>query len=300
MNTQLTTTPRPTSTADWLNGDPDARADVVALLDALAAPTCASTVPAPAASQQAQKARLLARAHRAIARGAGFITHRGHAALRALESTPAPGVTLRVLHAAANGGTALRAGEPELAVLVELAPGCHWACGLASVDSHCEWLVMNGQPEIDGHALHTLDFLRQPGGPTTLRSSTGARMYLRISPIGSTPLACADSPAATTFVQHDAPALWLPFAPRIVRRLLHSDGRQAAMLYRTEPLAQVPHHGHGHDEECLMLEGELFLDDVLLGPGEFQLAPAGSEHHEVFTDTGCLLYAHGDVELALR
>jgi hypothetical protein len=46
-----------------------------------------------------------------------------------------------------------------------------------------------------------------------------------------------------------------------------------------------------------MVEGELFLDDVLLQAGDYQLAPAGTGHHMTETDTGVVLYAHGDLDL---
>ena len=69
------------------------------------------------------------------------------------------------------------------------------------------------------------------------------------------------------------------------------------MLYRAAPGAVVPQHRHGRDEECLMLEGEVFLDDLLLRCGDYQLAPAGTGHAGVSTATGGLLYAHGDLEL---
>lgn len=39
-----------------------------------------------------------------------------------------------------------------------------------------------------------------------------------------------------------------------------------------------------------MVEGELFLGDVMLREEEFQFAPAGSEHGELFSDVGCLLF----------
>ena len=32
----------------------------------------------------------------------------------------------------------------------------------------------------------------------------------------------------------------------------------------------MPQHTHGHDEECLMVQGELFLDDLLLQEGDYQ------------------------------
>lgn len=47
-----------------------------------------------------------------------------------------------------------------------------------------------------------------------------------------------------------------------------------------------------------MVEGDLFLDDVLLQSGDYQLAPAGSAHHVTETDTGAIVYAHGDLDLS--
>ena len=72
---------------------------------------------------------------------------------------------------------------------------------------------------------------------------------------------------------------------------------QAALLYLADPGAQVPVHTHGHDEECLMVQGELFLDDLLLQAGDYQLAPAGTGHRITETDTGVVIYAHGDLDL---
>ena len=46
-----------------------------------------------------------------------------------------------------------------------------------------------------------------------------------------------------------------------------------------------------------MVQGELFLDDLLLQTGDYQLAPAGTRHRVTHTDTGAVLYAHGDLEL---
>ena len=46
-----------------------------------------------------------------------------------------------------------------------------------------------------------------------------------------------------------------------------------------------------------MVQGELFLDDLLLQHGDWQLAPAGTGHHTTATDTGVVIYAHGDLDL---
>ena len=95
----------------------------------------------------------------------------------------------------------------------------------------------------------------------------------------------------------DREAGWPAFVPGIQRRVLWQRKGQAAMLYFAQPGAQVPGHTHGHDEECLMVQGELFLDDVLLVAGDYQLAPAGKGPRITETDTGVVIYAHGDLDL---
>ena len=57
-------------------------------------------------------------------------------------------------------------------------------------------------------------------------------------------------------------------------------------------------HGHGLTDQCLKVEGELFLGDVLLREGEFQFTPVGTEHGELFFDVGCLLFFSGAIDLA--
>ena len=39
------------------------------------------------------------------------------------------------------------------------------------------------------------------------------------------------------------------------------------------------------------------FDDQLLQPGDYQIAPAGTAHGGLCTDTGVLLFAHGDLDL---
>mgnify|MGYP001132728637 CR=1 FL=1 len=72
-----------------------------------------------------------------------------------------------------------------------------------------------------------------------------------------------------------------------------------SMLVRFEPGAGVPDHGHEIDEDCLVLEGEMFLGDILLRPGDYQLAPAGGGHFGETSDAGVLFFFHGAVDAAL-
>jgi hypothetical protein len=266
--------------------------DIRRLLDGLKS----TGLPAPAVRHQVRQ-RLHQRVHEAAAASRAFVTLRRHQ-VPCLQL--GAGVSLRTLYR--GGTTQLRAGEAHRVRLVELAPGATWAPGdeagaagvpVVPVQQH-EWLVMRGALSINGQLLRERDFhLDAAGANTQLQAcANGALVYFRESRTGQPP------PLAHT--QRDAAALWHDLAPGIKRRVMWSAQGQAAMLYRALPGATVPHHGHGHDEECLVLEGELFLDDVLLRAEEFQLAPAGTLHGGVYTDVGALLYARGDLELALQ
>ncbi len=184
--------------------------------------------------------------------------------------------------------------------LFDLAPGAHWAqqTGAAEVftQNHCELLVLSGSlqwaQQRPGQALAQRDYHVLPAGVPMphWHSPLGALVFVRES---EAPAGLVE-PAFSVF---DAQAGWPDFAPGIQRRVLWQRHGQAAMLYYAQPGAQVPQHSHGHDEECLMVQGELFLDDLLLQAGDYQLAPAGTGHRITQTDTGVVIYAHGDIDL---
>jgi len=207
----------------------------------------------------------------------------------------AAGVALRTLYEAGRGPR--RAGEPARVQLIELGAGTAWAGpsghGWPADGLLREWLLMRGQARLGSVDLAERDYHRAAAGTScgALASATGALLYLReASP------AAGERPDAP-FTLRDAECGWDDFAPGIKRRVLWQSQGEAAMLYHALPGAAVPRHGHQRDEECLMLDGELFLDEVLLRSGDYQLAPASTAHGGVFTDTGVVLFAHGDLQL---
>ncbi|WP_162245911.1 MULTISPECIES: cupin domain-containing protein [unclassified Roseateles] len=180
---------------------------------------------------------------------------------------------------------ALRPGEPRAASVVELQAGTTLELPAGGPR---EFLVLRGSAAVDGESLGLRDFLLLPAGnPTRLASLDGAHVFVRES----------EAQGVERLLVLDRQAGWPDFAPGIRRRVLWTGGGQASLLYQTDPGASVPNHSHGHDEECLMVQGELFLDDVLLQQGDYQLAPAGTGHRITETDTGVILYAHGDLDL---
>jgi ChrR Cupin-like domain len=247
----------------------------------------ATALAEPAPKAQARlRARLAERTAASRAAASRMVTKRRS---RLEPHSPSAGVRVSALYAA-DASRAPRPGEPLRVWLVELEPGASWVGPDAA--SHREWLVVHGAARIGSQWLAERDYHVAPEGSPALalHSDEGALVFLRESAV---PAAADDS----AFSVLDRDAGWPPFAPGIQRRVMwHRDG-QAAMLYFAQPGAQVPLHTHGHDEECLMVQGELFLDDVLLRAGDYQLAPAGTGHHITQTDTGVVIYAHGDLDL---
>lgn len=234
--------------------------------------------------------RLIARVTRSARASRAFITvrTRGMAAEGVRD-----GVAARTLYEAS--GSAWRPGEPRHVRIIDLVAGASWRPDLAAGDQ-AEWLVMAGTVRLGEEDLGPCDYhWAPPGGPPPmLRALSTARVLLREAP------ASPQAHAERAFTRADTTTPWDDFAPGIQRRVLWSSGGEAALLYRASPGAQVPSHGHLRDEECLMVDGEVFLDDVLLCRGDYQLAPAGTAHAGVSTDTGGLIFAHGDLDLDLH
>ncbi len=245
------------------------------------------------AGSPALRSRLLARVAASRAAEATMLTARRR---RVPVQVLAAGVLAQTLYMA-TGGQMLRPGEPLRVRVVELAGGATLTprqLGAASQlrARHREWLVLSGSARHGNELLSQRDYHVTPAGHDTpvWVAEGDALLFLRESehtgPAGTAP-----------FTVRDADAGWPEFAPGIQRRVLWQFEGQAAMLYHAQPGAQVPQHRHVHDEECLMVQGELFLDDVLLQPGDYQLAPAGTGHRVTASDTGVVIYAHGDLEL---
>jgi ChrR Cupin-like domain len=208
------------------------------------------------------------------------------------------GISARLLYQSESLSPPL--GEPLRTYVLEFTQGAQWNIDQAqpngtfiadnSVDR--EWLVLKGDLSIGGEQLTERDYKIVPRNFQSLscQSQSGALVFVRETLL---PQGLTDEPLTVFDAFND----WPEYAPGIRRRVLWQGQGQAAMLYLTEPLAEVPHHSHHHAEECFMVEGELYLDDVLLLEGDYQIAKGGSQHRVTRTDTGVVLFAHGDLDL---
>lgn len=87
---------------------------------------------------------------------------------------------------------------------------------------------------------------------------------------------------------------WQPGnAPGIEIKILSIDTTRNyfTTLVRMAPGATLASHRHADIEESFILEGELFISGMRMGPGDYCRAEAGSMHTGVTTKTGCVFLA---------
>jgi hypothetical protein len=59
------------------------------------------------------------------------------------------------------------------------------------------------------------------------------------------------------------------------------------MLVRLEPGASYPPHTHAGVEELHLLDGELWINERKLMPGDYNYGPPGASDELVWSETGC-------------
>ncbi len=86
---------------------------------------------------------------------------------------------------------------------------------------------------------------------------------------------------------------WHNLAPGIDMQMLRRASDTSSYLLRMAAGMSVPAHDHDADEECLVLEGDVWLGDTHAFAGDYHLARRGIPHGVIHTDTGCLLFLNG-------
>lgn len=82
---------------------------------------------------------------------------------------------------------------------------------------------------------------------------------------------------------------WDEVAPGIFCKLLATDTEKqtVSMLVRLLPRVEYPPHTHAGVEELHLLDGELWIDDRKLYPGDYNRAEPGTGDRRVWSETGC-------------
>lgn len=82
---------------------------------------------------------------------------------------------------------------------------------------------------------------------------------------------------------------WEDVAPGIAVKMLATDDEKhvVSMLVRLAPGASYPAHTHAGVEELHLLDGELWIDDRKLHPGDYNYGKPGEGDQRVWSETGC-------------
>ena len=131
------------------------------------------------------------------------------------------------------------------------------------------------RPVVDAFGGWPTDVLR-PG------ASLQARLARRIA--GET----GGTPVLPTALPWSEPE-WEEVAPGISCKLLAADAdtHRVSMLVRLAPGTDYPPHTHAGVEELHLLDGELWIEDRKLFPGDYNRASPGTADKRVWSETGC-------------
>lgn len=131
------------------------------------------------------------------------------------------------------------------------------------------------RPVVDAFVAWPTDVLRPSGSPQ-------ARLARRIA------AETAKGPVLPPARQWSEPE-WESVAPGISCKLLATDTERhmVSMLVRLAPGGEYPPHTHAGTEELHLLDGELWIDDRKLHPGDYYRAEPGTGDKRVWSITGC-------------
>jgi anti-sigma factor ChrR (cupin superfamily) len=95
---------------------------------------------------------------------------------------------------------------------------------------------------------------------------------------------------------------WEEVSPGIFCKLLATDTerKRVSMLVRLLPNVEYPPHTHAGVEELHLLDGELWIDDRKLHPGDYNRGEAPTGDKRVWSETGCTCVLITSTEDILR
>jgi len=250
----------------------------------------------PADPDASLRARVLARVQRSVA------LHREYTTVRRQHG----------VWAAAMPGVAARRLREDAVVRVELLRLDAGAVLPWPDDARAqELLVLSGaldaQPQEGQQVmLGPQDYaIRERDAGLGLRAAaSGAEVYVRQRRVDAAQLPALEAhwwrltQDRARLVQHER-RRWSEVSPGVEALALWGDREVVSMLVRFAPGASVADHHHALDEDCLVLDGEMFLGDILLRAGDYQLAPAGGGHWGETSDVGVVFFFHGALDPVL-
>jgi anti-sigma factor ChrR (cupin superfamily) len=141
--------------------------------------------------------------------------------------------------------------------------------------AQCRETLEQLQPVVDSLVSWPTDVLRPPAN-LQLRLSRRLALDSGIEPL---------SPPPRQWLEPE----WKQVAPGISCKLLATDAtnHSVGMLVRLAPGGEYPAHIHAGVEELHLLDGELWIDERRLFPGDYNWAKPGTRDKRVWSETGC-------------
>jgi anti-sigma factor ChrR (cupin superfamily) len=163
------------------------------------------------------------------------------------------------------------------AYALEIVPTNEVAAAEAHIAScpDCQRELESLRPVIDRFVSWPTDVLRP-------NASLQTRLAFRIAE------ETGQRPALPSASQWSEPE-WEQVAPGIECKLLATDTERhrVSMLVRLAPGASYPPHTHAGVEELHLLDGELWIDERKLFPGDYNYGAPGAGDERVWSETGC-------------
>ena len=171
--------------------------------------------------------------------------------------------------------------ELACAYALQVLPPSEVAAAEAHIAScpDCQRELESLRPVVDRFVSWPTDVLR----PTI---SLQARLARRIAEkTGKEPVLPPARPGEQTWSEPE----WEQVAPGIECKLLATDTERhrVSMLVRLAPGASYPAHTHAGAEELHLLDGELWIDERKLFPGDYNHGAPGASDERVWSETGC-------------
>jgi quercetin dioxygenase-like cupin family protein len=90
---------------------------------------------------------------------------------------------------------------------------------------------------------------------------------------------------------------WMSVWPNVWVKMLRQDpaSNLQMVLFRIKPGGVVPAHVHTKEEECLVLDGEIFIGDHRVGEGDLHIAKPGAAHGNITTLTGATVLVRSEI-----
>ncbi len=143
---------------------------------------------------------------------------------------------------------------------------------------------LDDSPSLDDDIVARLDEGLQAEAPDIDLAARVKRRVLRRIADEETPRHVTLQPEQDT---------WKAFGKGITIKVLNEDAGIMSCLVRMAPGSSLPPHRHPVDEECVVLEGSVFIGDLTVRAGGFHLGRKDVLHARLGTVEVALIYLRG-------